>query len=268
MGGLIARYALTNMENKGKKHGIKTHLSVDTPHRGAVVPLAVQYFLDSFNGFAEAIKMRDAVLNSPAAKQMLLVHYPKDWYQKAITPKPHEDFHTFFEELKSIGNYPKIRNLAVASGWCKKGGQGFNPGASLFCLNARLAWANPLSAVPAKGSQSEIFKGGILRNWSGKVNSEEAFDSLSGGTGDFVKQVYDAVQKLRWFRRLIKIKLYHGDTCFIPSVSAVDQPGPLDRPITGVAATPFAAIFCEEKNEKHVYVSKKCAAWIGQQLGF
>lgn len=43
MGGIIARYALKTMENKGIKHQTQAYISYDSPHLGANVPLGVLY---------------------------------------------------------------------------------------------------------------------------------------------------------------------------------------------------------------------------------
>ena len=43
MGGVIARYALKDMENKGLPHDPRTYISHDAPHLGANVPLGYQF---------------------------------------------------------------------------------------------------------------------------------------------------------------------------------------------------------------------------------
>ena len=43
MGGLIARYAIADMEQDGKNHRVKLYGSIDSPHRGANIPLGMQY---------------------------------------------------------------------------------------------------------------------------------------------------------------------------------------------------------------------------------
>lgn len=42
LGGVISRYALAFMEQQGTEHGIDTYISVDSPHKGANVPLSLQ----------------------------------------------------------------------------------------------------------------------------------------------------------------------------------------------------------------------------------
>lgn len=49
MGGLIARYAIADMEQRGEQHRVKLYGSIDSPHRGANIPLGIQYFGAFFN---------------------------------------------------------------------------------------------------------------------------------------------------------------------------------------------------------------------------
>ena len=56
MGGLIARYALKDMENKGLNHQTRMYVSHDTPQLGANTPLSVQY---------SARHLRNMYINTP-----------------------------------------------------------------------------------------------------------------------------------------------------------------------------------------------------------
>lgn len=56
MGGLVARYALKDMENKGLNHDTRLYVSHDTPHLGANVPLSVQH---------SARHLRNMYINTP-----------------------------------------------------------------------------------------------------------------------------------------------------------------------------------------------------------
>jgi triacylglycerol esterase/lipase EstA (alpha/beta hydrolase family) len=42
MGGLVARYALKNMEQQGKVHDVCKYISINTPHKGANIPIGLQ----------------------------------------------------------------------------------------------------------------------------------------------------------------------------------------------------------------------------------
>lgn len=56
MGGLVARYALKDMENKGLNHDTRLYVSHDAPHLGANVPLSVQH---------SARHLRNMYINTP-----------------------------------------------------------------------------------------------------------------------------------------------------------------------------------------------------------
>jgi hypothetical protein len=56
MGGLIARYALKDMENRGLNHDTRLYVSHDAPHLGANTPLSVQY---------SARHLRNLYVNTP-----------------------------------------------------------------------------------------------------------------------------------------------------------------------------------------------------------
>lgn len=82
MGGLIARYALADMTKSGLTTSTRLLITHDSPHRGANVPLSLQYLVqmagsarlfgygirDIFPQYDEAINL----LNRPASQQLLL----------------------------------------------------------------------------------------------------------------------------------------------------------------------------------------------------
>ena len=78
MGGLIARYGLSYMEQNSLDHDTRLYISFDSPHQGANIPVSFQYLINYFakdQGNAQAELVVDNVLNSPAAKEMLIDHF-------------------------------------------------------------------------------------------------------------------------------------------------------------------------------------------------
>lgn len=78
MGGLIARYGLSFMEQNSMNHETRLYISFDSPHLGANIPVSFQYLINYFakgQDNAQAQAVVDNVLNSPAAKEMLIDHY-------------------------------------------------------------------------------------------------------------------------------------------------------------------------------------------------
>ena len=49
MGGLIARYALTSMENSSRVHNVSHFISFDAPHLGANIPVGYQKLIEDID---------------------------------------------------------------------------------------------------------------------------------------------------------------------------------------------------------------------------
>jgi len=136
MGGLVARYALRNMELNGKTHETKLYISHDTPHQGANVPLGIQAFARHMYGeqisipvllslidinivdladLIPGLKQGFELLESPAAKQMLIYQLNGDG---ANLTHNNSMFQSFYNEYHAMGNpiQDGIRNIAIANG--------------------------------------------------------------------------------------------------------------------------------------------------------
>ncbi len=128
MGGLVSRYALTYMEQHTMEHKTGLWFSFDSPHRGANIPISLQY---AFNYTAEYTNNndmradRDLTLNSPAAKQMLLDHYTSHlqsghaYNQNTAVqlPTPAATFRSnFVSTMNTLGFPTQTRKLAISNG--------------------------------------------------------------------------------------------------------------------------------------------------------
>ncbi len=124
MGGLVARYALTYMEKHEKDHNTRLYISMDSPHKGAHVPVGLQALVRTFDSqamqtmfpqLAESINQLDA----PAAKQMLKYRL-KYATQANGEIDISQDFLKFFNELSNLNEcngFPtKCRNIAFSLG--------------------------------------------------------------------------------------------------------------------------------------------------------
>ena len=128
MGGLIARYALAYMEQEGLPHETRLYLSFDSPHRGANIPIALQYLINYFavvGGDPMAQATVDFVLNSTAAKQMLVDHLSghllagSDLEQdpNLLLPAGAPNFRDEFQqELDALGFPQNVRNVTMING--------------------------------------------------------------------------------------------------------------------------------------------------------
>lgn len=144
MGCLVARYALTRMEDgwqsdcfPEKKHNTRLFISNDGPHQGANIPMSLQClygkafrdggplmgiveFLNSFT--KNKLNFQTTLLKGTSVKQMLNAHYSMPLFT------PHSYFNEFFEDLESHGNYPQLcKNVALSNGTL----DGLNQGQSM-----------------------------------------------------------------------------------------------------------------------------------------
>lgn len=149
MGGVVARYALTYMETSNyisnltqgvntckppnQSHNTRLLITIDSPHQGAYVPLAMQFLGDGLTfAAANAIyspfifrllaattgAFSNIILNRPAVKQLLIVNKNSINAGEYIA---HEDRDEFMTELigmnTTTGGYPQFcKKVAVSNG--------------------------------------------------------------------------------------------------------------------------------------------------------
>lgn len=183
MGGLVARWCLKDMEDRGLQHNVENYFSYDAPQQGANIPLGMQYifkemardlpYLRWFNagGFRD---LSDA-FNSPAARQMLVTYGnysngPFTWFPDLYTLNPLRE--AFAQRLQSKGYPQQTRNFGIALGRGnntvnKDAGDGkqftpanpFNPQSQIFAGSIGLLLANLEAdgyAVPENNNKSTI----------------------------------------------------------------------------------------------------------------
>lgn len=141
MGGVIARWALRDMEDRSMNHQTRLYISWDSPHQGANIPISYQhaarhardlymktptpYTLGIFSAF-RIFKNTLYLIDEPAARQMIKNRLNKD----AVLDNA--DHITWQNALKAKG-YPQLtRNVAVSNGSECALGQGFEPGETIF----------------------------------------------------------------------------------------------------------------------------------------
>lgn len=154
MGGVIARYALRDMENQMASTGNQTwnhktnlYISHDAPHQGANMPLSIQYFarhlIDQFvstplgdmninlsgSGGAVTISDLETLLNEPGTKQLLKNYVASNF---AINNSVGDSWRA---ELRNMGYPQQTRNIALSNGSHCANPQSFNPNDNLFTFN-------------------------------------------------------------------------------------------------------------------------------------
>ncbi len=147
MGGLITRYALKDMENRGEDHQTSLYVSHDAPHQGAHIPLSVQYMtrhlidrfistplsgfqIDITEGGASVEDLR-ALLDAPAVRQ-LVFNYVNGRFEV-----DNSLFDDFQKELHDMGYPEQTRNIAISNGNHCAEKQQIAPGERIFNLDGR-----------------------------------------------------------------------------------------------------------------------------------
>ena len=159
MGGQVTRYALSWMEAQGISHCCRLWISLDSPHKGANIPLGIQHSLAfladaSLQNEAAMLKFYSTLLR-PAARQMLR-------YQ---VPGVNSLFDDYYNELEALGFPQEPRTIGIANGAMDGTPLPLAPGSSLYeyditvpLLDLELA---SLSAFAAPGNSGVLFHGNI-----------------------------------------------------------------------------------------------------------
>ncbi len=151
MGGLVVRYALTYMEYHKIDHQTKLFISVDSPQEGANIPLGIQYMVkylnsDLLESMDELKEAENNMLNSDAAKEMLLYHHTATSGKTAHCSDKRTDF---VNDLMRLGNFPKnCRTIGLSMGSGNGTKQGFAPGSLLLKKDPTMSVLSPLGIRP------------------------------------------------------------------------------------------------------------------------
>ncbi|WP_046758675.1 T9SS type A sorting domain-containing protein [Kordia jejudonensis] len=150
MGGVIARYALTDMEERNLVHDTSLYISHDAPHQGANIPLGVLYFarhlVDQFvstplgdininpdDTSPTSIEDIQALIDAPGTQQLLINTVASNF---SVTNTLHTNFFTELRGLNSNDGYPQLtRNIAISNGSHCANPQPFSPTDALFSID-------------------------------------------------------------------------------------------------------------------------------------
>jgi pimeloyl-ACP methyl ester carboxylesterase len=271
MGGLVARYALAWMENNADPHRVRNFVSFDVPHRGANIPLGIQYWLDFFDTQSAEAAFLLSRLDQPAARQMLLYHHTTP---PGATGEADPLRTSFVSELSGLGEYPaEPRKVALSNGSNSGVTQGFGAGAQIiqWAVNNILVnirghvWAVPDNTL------TKIFDGHIVIFFVPQgsqiinVSGTLPWDNAPGGSRNSMQQMDEVAAP---FGDIVAL---HPNHCFIPTMSALDIA--TTDPFYDVAGdpdllshTPFDNLFVPSTNEPHVTVTPENAAWLLNEI--
>jgi len=160
MGGQVAKWALSYMEENNLNHQTHTYVSFDSPHKGANIPLSLQAFVFLLNRSGQDADNFWGSLNSPAARQMLIESFSGalestkidveleevalcDGLHGTFTPvDPAIEFggsasvRTQFEgEMAGLGYPANTRNVAISCGSSEGVEVGLDDGQTILLAN-------------------------------------------------------------------------------------------------------------------------------------
>ena len=146
MGGVLARFALRDMENIGVPHQTSLYISHDAPHQGANIPTSVLYFarhmsnqfvktpVGDFNinpnsGGAVSISDLQKLIDAVGTQQLLSNNVSGNY-------SLNNNIHIAWQiELQNMGYPQQTRNIALSNANHCGNPQEFLPAAPLFIIN-------------------------------------------------------------------------------------------------------------------------------------
>ncbi|NBT89009.1 MAG: T9SS C-terminal target domain-containing protein, partial [Flavobacteriaceae bacterium] len=281
MGGLIGRYALAYMEQEGLPHETRLYLSFDSPHRGANIPISLQYLINYFavvGGDPMAQATVDFVLNSTAAKQMLVDHLSghllagSDLEQdpNLLLPAGAPNFRDEFQqELDALGFPQDVRNVTMINGAVDGTNVG-SPGMEVVNTSLEIDALTDIDIAlyftPEAGQNITVtdvatfFIGIPISNFSADSESpatSDGIDSAPGGTGS-ITLAFGGGGGSPIFEEFLAA-LNQDYYSFIPTMSALaidtdNWHGPAD-----LSASPFDNIEASTNNSLHVSLNQSMA---------
>ena len=285
MGGLISRYALRYMEQNSLNHETRLYVSWDTPHKGANIPINLQYLMNYFaeiNGGNEDLQAAiTSTLGSPASKEMLLDSFYAHLQDGStfeqdpniLLPTGAINFRDAFQtEIDAMGFPQQTRNISIANG-SGFGVMSGTPGMEI--LNHTFDVPNVddttieiiLHFTPTSSQTIEVTSAittnyGLgfpleLASYQASAQSfayTDGVDSAPGGKYD-LQSFFGAAQGNDFITELSD-NLQQSDFCFIPTLSAMAINNgdnwftSVDIPTTH--NSPFDAWYIPNVNEDHV----------------
>ncbi len=182
MGGVIARWALADMEENSIAHDTRLFISHDAPQQGANIPLSIQYMYrhvtnqyiragQTFGGSVITIPLAEILLDAssylslldvPATQQLLKTRSTLNYTENNTE---HDAFYNELQGkgLSGSGGYPiNTRNIALSNGSECGDTQNFAPSDLLFNLysDTKLSFLEDLASlivIPLGGSFAGAF---------------------------------------------------------------------------------------------------------------
>lgn len=299
-GGIIARWALRYLQEhpdyfKYPINAVSAYVSFDTPHRGANVPLSIQYFLgylaQKINAVADLLEPGAApmdgieglvAIRSPAARQLACYHYGNAAPEGKQHPGPHP---LRTQLLAELGDYwpAGIPRHAYANG-CPDGVP-FDtamPGDVILAYMGQDGMS--FRAMPKNWEGCDVFTIGppwprTTYNWV--EPGAQPLDSAAGSRTSFYHQVVNGLNFLGyndWLPAVVRAVIttlsalpHPAPSCFVPTTSALN----LSDDVWGVAPdtpnpphVPFDSWHSAPRghHERHVQITDAAAEYVASCL--
>ena len=267
-GGLCSRYALAWMEQQQILHSVRTWISFDSPHGGADIPLGLQYWIDFFRRSPRAPDFR-AILQRPAARQMLLHHFTTPATTSGA-PDPLRARRCCRTSRRSATGR-RCAPVSIANGSGNGTTQGFAPGAAHPLRVQQPRHGDHGQRVGrAERDEHDDLPGSIRILFSTTsqtvtVSNTQPWDGAPGGS----RRVHGGARHdrgaLRRHRRAVPVALLH----FTVSALALNTTNPFFN-VSGtpglVRLTPFDTVYVPAANQEHVFISPENAVWVRNEL--
>jgi hypothetical protein len=285
MGGLTARFALAYMEQEQIPHHTRLFFTFDTPHRGACLPMALQWAAGFFKDASSKAADKWELIGSGAGRQLLIYNYPK-WMSGDTQPLFDEQFWTQLFALNNHTGYPQQpTKIAIADG-SGGGGLVLQPTATLVEGNAGddidpdkyldiATYADPYyntgETVIGQGYYYE--PGSTPHHGEMQVENLIPYSDSPGGIGDYIGALYDALLDATEIAPVRDIDLESEYHCLVPTFSAIDyaiSSSAIFNPLPSSPSTPFAQLYFNPEpgsSKDHLAITPQIKEFIFQNLG-
>lgn len=265
MGGMIARYALLAMQERGLAHHTAAYLSIDTPHQGSRTSVAVQWFAHYFRDVVPRMRDMCTLLNSPANQQFL----PQWLDNGTVRQSPLRT--RLYDAFQRMGDYPaNMKLFAIASGR-GDGRAAFGPGQRMVTWSGSRLASCEINAIGPPGDQSPVASGEWVLsrqpgNESLQLRDSTCWEAVAGSTNYYNVEVYLTASSIGQGR----VNLEQVTACTVPTVSALDirnsaPEAPVPKPSPEVS--PFDDYVHADKNLSHTMLSADMCDWVLKKLG-
>lgn len=278
MGGIVAKRALRQMENRGISHCVVSLTSFDTPHQGANLSLGLQNTIKYFKGsLGVCDDLFNRIIRRTATKQ-LLVNHESSHLREAHARR------LWLREDSLFGSYPnKPWLFAISNG--NSDGKSANMN---YSASEKLQAGMPLMRLQLK----TMLLFGLVKNYLVDIYAENFYDRKTkeyyNGRVNFGKKFRSNKDNLLWdhipgstmkqfqiFEELgkswlLKTGFLSEESCFVPTVSSLDitsmgydkqsitekgfkiNSGDMSNVLSNDMRTPFQRIYIPSENQIHI----------------